>query len=328
MSAAKGPPYATRVVFLGSGAFAVPSLDALLSMPDIDVVGVVSAPDRPVGRRGLVTPTPVTSRALDSGLPVLRPDRLRAPEAVAAVADLAPDLGVLADYGQIVPPILLDRPSHGILNVHPSLLPRHRGATPIAAAILAGDAETGVTIIRMDAGLDTGPIVAVDRWTLRGDETAPELEGTAAARGAQLLIATMPRWLAGAAHPMPQDEAAATLTRPFRREDGRLDGSVPAAVLERRVRALMPWPGTFLETASGRLVIERASLAAAREDDRPGRIVADGDGLALATVDGRLQLLAVRAAGGRSMTGADHRRGAGRRLVGTDVHAAADPPDA
>jgi methionyl-tRNA formyltransferase len=147
-------------VFFGSGAFAIPSLEALLASPHVTVVTVVTAPDRPVGRRAEPTPTPVAARARAAGLALSQPPRVRAPEVVAELAALAPELGVLADYGQIVPPAVLELPARGILNVHPSLLPRHRGATPVPATILAGDAEAGVTIIRMDAGLDTGPIVA------------------------------------------------------------------------------------------------------------------------------------------------------------------------
>jgi methionyl-tRNA formyltransferase len=304
-------------VFFGSGSFAVPVLEALLASAGISVVGVVSAPDRPAGRRGALTPTPVGALARAAGLELLRPARVRAAEAIAEIAALSPGLGVLADYGQIVPPALLDLPTHGILNVHPSLLPRHRGATPVPATILAGDPEAGVTIILMDAGLDTGPILAAERWPLRGDETAPDLELEAAARGARLVTSILPPWLAGELRPVPQDETAATLTRPFRRGDGLLDPGRSAAELERRVRALTPWPGTFLETARGRLVVHRAAVGEGSRGDRAGEFVADGDGLALGTADGRLRLLEVQPAGGRRMTAAEFRRGVGRRLVGT-----------
>ncbi len=308
-----------RVVFFGSGAFAVPCLDALLASAAVRVVGVVSAPDRPAGRQGTLSPTPVTEHARAARLTVLQPERLRAPEAIAAVAALAPELGVLADYGQIVPHEVLDVPVRGILNVHPSILPRHRGATPVPATIMAGDAEAGVTIIAMDAGLDTGPIVAVERWPLRGDETTPALEAAAAIRGSRLLASILPGWLAGELAPTAQDEAAATLSRPFRREDGRLDPALPAADLERRVRALQPWPGTFAETVAGRLAVHRAAVGAGSGDDRPGRLVADGDGLALTTALDRLRLLEVQLAGGRRMTAVELCRGAGRALPGSAV---------
>lgn len=306
---------AARIVFFGSGAFAVPALDALLALPDVTIVGVVSAPDRPAGRAGTLTPTPVTVRAREAGLTVLQPARVREPSVVEAIAALAPDLGVLADYGQLIPPALIAVPRRGILNVHPSLLPRHRGATPVAATILAGDAEAGVTIIAMDVGLDTGPIVAAERWPLEPTATAPDLEAEAAIRGGRLLAGVLAAWLAGDLPAVAQDEAGATLTAPFSREDGRLDAARPAVELERRVRALAPWPGTFLDTPLGRLGIHRAAVGETRPYDRAGALVADGDGLALATSDGRLRFLEVQLAGGRRMAAAELRRGAGRHLV-------------
>ncbi|TAL11716.1 MAG: methionyl-tRNA formyltransferase, partial [Chloroflexota bacterium] len=149
-----------RTIFFGSGSFAIPSLEALVRRPEIEIIAVITPPDGPVGRRGVLTPVPVATAAEQLGLPVERIKRVRADPAVRAIRDLAPDLGVLADFGQLVPQAVIDVPAHGILNVHPSILPRHRGATPIPATILAGDDEAGVTIMQMDAGLDTGPIVA------------------------------------------------------------------------------------------------------------------------------------------------------------------------
>lgn len=308
-----------RVVFFGAGAFGRPMLEALVGLAGVEVVGVVSAPDRPTGRGGRLTPTPVTDVARGRGLQVLRPARLREPATVAAIEALRPDLGVLADYGRIVPQSILDLPPAGILNVHPSLLPRHRGATPIGATIMAGDDHAGVTIIRMDAGLDTGPIVASTSWPLVGTETAPELELEAGRVGARLLVDTIPDWLRGERAAVPQDEAAATMTRPFRREDGRLDPMRSVVELERQVRALEPWPGTFVETAAGRLAVLAASAGEGRPDDVPGAVVEDGPGLALACLDGRLRLTRVQLAGGRAMPIAEFRRGAGRRLAGSRV---------
>ncbi len=320
--AAAGPgprPDPPRVVFFGSGSFAVPILEALMADPAVLVVAVVSTPDRPAGRRATPVATPVGALAVGLGLPLLRPERLREPSVVAAIAALDADLGVLADYGRIVPPDLLTVPRHGILNVHPSILPRHRGATPVPATILADDPEAGVTVMAMDAGLDTGPVVASRRWPLRGDETAPELEAVAAVAGAALLAETLPGWIAGTIPAVPQDETRATLTRPFRRADGQLDPARPAAELERRVRALRPWPGTYLETTRGRLAVHEAATAPAEPGDRAGHLVASGDGIALATGAGRLVLGLVQPAGGRPMPGPAFRRGAGRALVGTAV---------
>jgi methionyl-tRNA formyltransferase len=306
----------TRVVFFGSGEFAIPTLDALLARPDVHVVAVVSTPDRPAGRSGRLRPTPVSEHARHLGLPLLQPSRLRTPEAIAAIAALQVDLGVLADYGRVVPPGILELPPLGILNVHPSLLPRHRGATPVAATILAGDPQAGVTVMAMDEGLDTGPLLASRSWSLADDVTAPELEAEAARVGAELLIEVLSSWVAGRLPATPQAEDAATLTRPLVRDDGRLDPSRSARELERMVRALRPWPGTFIELDGSRLIVLAASLAPSGPTDRPGRIVAEGRGIALATTDGRLVLDEVQPSSGQPMSGEAFRRGRGRHLIG------------
>jgi methionyl-tRNA formyltransferase len=301
---------AARTVFFGSGAFAVPILATLADSPEVSLAAVVSAPDRPAGRRGGPTATPVTDLARRLGIALVQPERLRAPDAMAAVQAVRPQLGVLADYGLIVPGAMLDLFPDGILNVHPSLLPRHRGATPIQAAILAGDARAGVSVIRMDAGTDTGPIVASVDWPLGGSETAPEVEAVAARAGADLVTGLLRAWLDSAIAGHPQDEALATLTRPLSREDGRLDPSRGAAALERQVRAYQPWPGSFLETPGGRLVVWGAEVGTELTGDTPGRLEPDADGgLALTTAGGRLRLREVQPAGGRRMSGAELLRG-------------------
>lgn len=303
-----GDPVGT--IFLGSGGFAVPILVALASAPEVQLIGVLAAPDRPSGRRGSLTPVPVATKARELGLPLLQPGRLRAPEAVAKVAALHPGLGVLADYGQIVPASILAVPAYGILNVHPSALPRHRGATPIPATIAAGDPIAAVTLMRMDEGLDTGPIVAQETWPLGGTETSETLEREAATRGADLVLRSLRSWLEGSLPAIPQSDAEATLTRPLRREDGRLDLTRPAVDLERQVRAHVPWPGSFVDTGLGRLIVRRAGVVPAEPGDMPGRVVADGgDGLALTTGDGRLSLEEAQLAGRRSMDAASLRRG-------------------
>ena len=315
----KGRP--ARTIFFGSGAFGVPILDALTDAPEVEVVGIISVPDRVAGRRREPTAVPVAARAAALGLPLLQPALLRAPSTVAELAALGADLGVLADFGRIVPPAILELPRHGILNVHPSLLPRHRGASPIPAAILAGDAETGVTIIRMDAGLDTGPIVAAEAWPLDGTETAPLLEARAAEAGAKLLRATLGPWLAERIEVRPQDEALATLTRPFSREDGRLDTDAPVLELERRIRALQPWPGTWVETLAGRLAILRAEAVPGwlgSEAAEPGRFGRFG----LHARDGYLALREVQPAGGRRMSFEELVRGR-PGIVGSSVVPAA-----
>lgn len=317
------PDDPVRTIFFGSGAFAVPVLDALMADAGVAVVAVVTAPDRPAGRRGRLSPVPVAAAAKAHGLPLLQPSSLRDAMAVDAIRSVGPALGVLADYGRLVPAPVLAIPPRGFLNVHPSLLPGHRGAAPIPATILADDPRAGVTLMAMDAGLDTGPIVAAAAWPLTGIETAPELEARAATEGAALLRASLPDWLAGRLPPRPQDEAAATLTRPLRREDGRLDGATPARLLERHVRAYVPWPGTFVETELGRVAVHRTDVAPAEPGDRAGTLVGDGAGVALATVEDRLRLLEVQPAGGRPMSGEAWRRGhpgaVGATVIGRDA---------
>jgi methionyl-tRNA formyltransferase len=299
-----------RTVFFGSGGFAVALLDAVTAAPELELVAVVTAPPRPAGRGGKPRPTAVAQAAAARGWLILCPERLRDSEFLAALGDLRPAIGVLADYGKILPAAVLELPPHGILNVHPSLLPRHRGATPIPAAILAADREVGVSIIRMDAGLDTGPLVAAERTPLGPDEDAPALEGRLSRLGAALLGRVVGPYLEGIVVPVPQAAEGATLTRPLSREDGRLDPSRPAVELERQVRAFRPWPGTFVDLAAGgRLGVLRAAVAPSQAGDRPGTLVADGDGLALATADGRLRLSEVKPAAGRAMEGPAYRRG-------------------
>lgn len=301
---------AVRAVFFGSGSFAVPILDALADMPGVRVEAVVSAPDRPVGRKAIVTPTPVTARARELGLPVLQPVRVRRPESVEALAAMAPDLIVLADYGQLIPRVLLDLPARGFLNLHPSALPRHRGAAPIPATILAGDTESAVTLIVVTEEMDAGPIVATQPLDVRPDDTAVTLEARASDVAAVLLRRALPEWLAGRLATRPQPTEGVTMTRPLRREDGRLDPGRSAVELERQVRAYQPWPGAYLETREGRLIVWKAGVADGESGDVAGRVVATSEaGLALATFDGRLVLHTLQRAGGREMEAGDFIRG-------------------
>lgn len=317
-----GPPgRRARTVFIGTGPFGIEVLRSLARggrHDPFELVGVVTTPGRPAGRRGEVQPSPIENAAREMRLgTVLALPRLRPAESVAAVLALQPDLVVLADDGRIVPPGLLDVPN-GALNLHPSLLPRHRGATPISSTIMAGDTHTGVTIIRMDDGIDTGPIVAVDRVPLTGRETAPALEAQLAGVAAGLLRRILPQWLSGSITPTPQASDGGTLTHLLRREDGRLDPSSPVAALERRVRAYQPWPGTYLETPLGRLAIHAASIGPLLDGDREGTLTAHGDGLAVVAQDGRLVIQEAQPAGGRRMSAAELRRGR-PGLVGAPV---------
>jgi methionyl-tRNA formyltransferase len=304
------PEAGVRTVFFGSGGFAVPVLEALVSMVGIDVVAVVSVPDRPVGRKAVMTPTPVTARARELHLAVLQPVRVRRPEAVAEIEGLAPQLVVLADYGQLIPRSLLDLPARGFLNLHPSALPRWRGAAPIPATILAGDTKSAVTLMVVSEEMDAGLIVAVEPLDVRPDDTAVTLEERAAEVAARLTRRALPEWLNGRIAARPQPDEGVTLTRPLRREDGLLDPTRPAARLERQVRAYQPWPGAFLETAEGRLIVWRARVTPSDPADEAGRIAAvGGDGLALATASGRLLLDEVQLAGKKRVSAAELRRG-------------------
>jgi methionyl-tRNA formyltransferase len=299
-----------RTVFFGSGHFAVPILDALVAIPGISVVAVVSAPDRPVGRKAVVTATPVTERAGELGLSLLQPGRVRTPESVEALRAIAPDLAILADYGQLIPAPLLELPPRGFLNLHPSALPRHRGAAPIPATILAGDTESAVTLIVVSEEMDAGPILAIEPLVVRADDTAITLEERASEAAASLLARALPDWLAGRLQPRPQPREGVTLTRPLKRSDGLLDAQRTAPELERQVRAYQPWPGSYLERPQERLIVWQARSVEPEPGDLAGRLVGTLDGgLALATVSGRLVLEVVQRPGGRRMTAAEYRRG-------------------
>ena len=305
-----------RTLFFGSGAVALPALRRLLESDLVELESVVTAPARPAGRRQVLTPTPVAVLAAEQGLTTRTPSSLRQPDVIAELRATGPGLIVLADYGRIIPAEVLAIPAHGALNLHPSLLPRHRGAAPVQAAIAAGDRVTGVTLMRMDEGLDTGPIVAQVEVPLAGDEIAPALEARLAEVGAELLVGSLASWLGGSLRARPQPEAGASLTRPLRREDGRLDPLRPARELERRVRAYQPWPGTFVELEGERLKVWAAGVLEAAAGvletpagAAPGSLVPCDDTLALVTVDGLLRLDEVQPPGKRRMPGPDYRRG-------------------
>lgn len=301
-----------RTLFFGSGSVALPALSGLLVSGLVEIDSVITAPPRPAGRKGLLTPTPVAELAAARGLPMRTPLTLRDAAVLAELEAVAAELIVLADYGRIIPAAILDLPRHGALNIHPSLLPRHRGAAPVVGAILAGDETTGVTVMRMDEGLDTGPIVAQRVVPLDGREVAPELEAQLAELGAELLVARLPAWLDGSLSARPQPQAGASLTRLLRREDGRLDPQRSAVELERQVRAYQPWPGSFLEIDDVRVKVWQAALLEQSIAVRPGDVVLAEGTLALGTVDGVLRLDEVQPAGKRRMSGAEYRRG--RRL--------------
>jgi methionyl-tRNA formyltransferase len=311
-----------RVIFMGTPEFAVPSLQALLAQHHI--AGVVTQPDRPAGRGRKLVASPVKELALALGLPLFQPTSLRPPEAVAHLAAWRPDVIVVAAFGQILRPPVLDLPPHGCLNVHASLLPRYRGAAPIAAAILAGEAVTGVTIMRMDEGMDTGPILAQARCPIAPDDTTATLSAALGDLGAQLLVDTLPAWLAGQVEARPQDPSQATYCRPLEKEDGRLDWTRPAAHLDRQVRACDPWPGAFTTWQGQRLKVLRArphpeQPSAVRPepppDALPAQVVALDEGIGVVTGQGILELLEVQLAGKQPVTAGAFARGQ-RDLLG------------
>ena len=303
-----------RTIFFGSGPVALPVLARLLESDLVTVESVVTAPPRPAGRKQVLTPTPVAKLATAHGLSVRLPITLRDAAVVDELRAVDPGLIVLADYGRIIPGTALALPPHGALNIHPSLLPRYRGAAPVVGTILAGDSVGGVTVMAMDEGLDTGPIVAQAEIALDGTEIAPELEERLAVLGADLLIATLPAWLDGTRKAQPQPTEGISLTRQLKREDGRLDPRRPAIELERQVRAYQPWPGSFIElggdgSSAERLKVWAASLADQRVLGDPGALVPIGETLGLVTADGVLRLDEVQPAGKRRMRGVEYRRG-------------------
>jgi methionyl-tRNA formyltransferase len=302
-----------RVLFMGTPDFAVPSLRALTQQANagLAVAGVVTRPDKPVGRKQQVVFSPVKQFALEHDIPVYQPGPLRRPEALALLRDLAPDLIVVAAFGQILPPEVLTLPLHGCLNVHASLLPRWRGASPINASILAGDAETGATIMLMDAGLDTGPALARRATPIGADETAGELSDRLALLGAEALVETLPRWLAGVLTLEPQDESRATMTRLLQKSDGRLDWQRPADELANQVRAYTPWPGAYTTWEGRTLKVLRARAIPFETDLPPGACLVPAGDTSLAVIcgEGALALEVIQLEGKRAMPSAEVVRG-------------------
>jgi methionyl-tRNA formyltransferase len=246
---------ALRIIFLGTAELSCASLQALADDAKFQIAAVVTQPDRPKGRDLKLQPSPVKSLALRLGLPVLQPERARDEKFIAELRALQPDLIIVVAYGQILPPAILDLPRHGCLNVHTSLLPKYRGAAPIQWAIASGDTETGVTIMKMDVGLDTGDIIATRRTPIQPEDNSATLYDRLAQLGAELLAQTIPDYVAGKIQPRPQPAAGASQAPKIKKEDGRIDWNRPARENWNRLRAFTPWPGafTFLRSAEHRL---------------------------------------------------------------------------
>lgn len=301
-----------RIAFLGTGTVGVPLLARL---PDLaDELLIISQPDRPAGRGLQTRPSPVAAWAREHGLRVETPSRLRSEEGRGVLRGFTPDGMLLVAYGQLVPSDLLEVAARAPLNVHPSLLPRHRGAAPVASTILAGDPVAGVSLMVMTEALDAGPVVAQWSVPLTGDETTPELEAHLGRLAAEVVPDELLRWAAGEIAPRPQDEAAATLIRPFRRADGWIDWRRPAEAVDRQVRALQPWPGAWT-TLDGRRLHVRAAHPVAGVNDVPIGALLPGDWPRVACGHGALALDVVQSEGRPAMPADAWRRGLPRDHV-------------
>ena len=291
---------------MGSPDFALPSLRALVNV--YEVVGVVTQPDRASGRGRELKSLPVKVLAQELEIPVIQPEKLRASEAMEQLRASGPDLIVVAAFGQILRKDVLDLPRYGCINVHASLLPRWRGAAPINAAILHGDEETGITIMKMDVGLDTGPILTQRSIRLTREDTAGSATGKLSQLGAELLIETLPGYLFGEIAPVPQPEQGATYAPMLKKEEGRLDFTRPAEELERRVRAFNPWPGAFMELDGALLKVHRAHVEAGNAQAGERLVYRDQPGVGAG--GGLLILDEVQPAGKKSMSGKSFLAGA------------------
>ena len=299
------------MVFMGTPASAVPVVSALLDQ-GYDVVGVLTRPDRPAGRGRRVAPPEVKRFALTLGLRVLQPSSLRRDEAARReLASLRPDVIVVAAYGLLLPPQVLELPRLGCLNVHPSLLPRYRGPSPAASAILNGDPVTGVTIMLIDEGMDSGPTLAQRETLIGADETTSALTARLLQMGASLLMEVLPRWQQGGIEARPQDESSATITRRLTKEDGKIDWGRSAEHIARQVRAYHPWPGAFTYWR-GRLLKVREAAAIDRKGGpgaSPGKVISLPDMVGIVTGEGVLGLQRVQLEGRRAVTGHEFVRG-------------------
>ncbi len=298
-----------RIIFMGTADLSCASLSALHQGPEFQVVQVVTQPDRPKGRDLKLTPSPVKALAISLGLPVRQPERAREESFIRELASLKPDLIAVAAYGQILPQAILDMPSHGCLNVHTSLLPRYRGAAPIQWAILNGDPLTGVTIMKMDAGLDTGDIVTQEETAIEPSDTSATLHDRLAQIGACLLVRTIPGFIRGRLIPRPQDASLATQAPKIKKEHGRMDWTQPAHVLWNRVRGLIPWPGAYchLPGANGqRVLLKIWSAEVVNGTGQPGDILeATKDRLVIACGSAALSLTSLQRDGSRRMATRD-----------------------
>lgn len=295
-----------KIIFMGSSDFSAVILRALASQ--YSIVTVITQPDKPAGRGKQLTAPPVKILAEELGLTCIQPPRLRVPEVFEQLQQVAPDLIVVAAYGQILRQNILDLPRYGCINVHASYLPRWRGAAPIQAAILHGDDFTGVTIMKMDAGIDTGPELAKTKVAISLDDTSPSLSNKLAQVGAGLLLETLSGYLSGVTVPVPQVEDGATYASMIKKEEGQLDFSAPVMAIERKIRAFYDWPGTWMEW-EGQILKIRKAVTQYNKDSVPGQHGVSNGFPTIGALDGDLVLLEVQPSGKRWMNGADFLRG-------------------
>ncbi len=292
-----------NLVFLGTPEFAVPTLDALIAAGHT-VLTVVTQPDRPKGRHQTLTPSPVKVAALRHGLPVFQPERIRHADSIEHLRALAPEAMVIVGYGQIIPQSIIDIAPLGIINVHASLLPELRGAAPIQWSIARGYEKTGVTTMKIDAGLDTGDIVMKWETPVDPDETAPELSPRLASAGANLLVETLDGLVKGTVKPVPQDGALATWAPILKKEDGRIDWTLPAKTIHNLIRGLQPWPGAHTIFRGQSLHLWRSRLAANKSNLAPGALIADSGMFAVAGDGNTLEILELQLEGRKRMPAA------------------------
>lgn len=295
-----------RFVFFGTDSFVVPVLEALLTLP-YECVGVVTAPDKK-GRKDQLIPSPIKSVAEAHGLAVFTPQKMK--DFFDVYQNLRPDFAVVASYGKIIPQSFIDATPSGILNVHPSLLPRHRGPSPVPATILAGDTQTGVSIMKIDAGVDTGDLLAVETMSLAGTETTSKLLETLFVAGASLLKKILPMYLEGKLSLHPQEKEGATHSSMFSKSDGKINFLETAENIERKVRALNPWPGTYA-TLDGQTVkiLSVRMTPSLKNDLAPGTIRAEKNKIFVATADGLMEILALQPEGKKRQTADEFLRG-------------------
>lgn len=298
-----------RIVFMGTPEFAVPSLEALLKSDD-SVVGIVTQPDRPRGRGQRLSPSPVKVIAQREQIPLLQPTKMKDPAFLAELSSWKPDLIAVAAFGRILPPAILSLPPRGCINVHGSLLPKYRGAGPIQWALINGEAETGITTMLMDEGMDTGAMLLQAKINIGPEDTAGSLSSRLAELGGRLLVETLSQLKAGTLTPLPQDHSQATLAPLLKKEDGVIDWSLPAISIANRIRGLTPWPGAFTFLGADRWTIYRAVAIDEAATPSPGQITAlTKDAIHVATGSGVLAIHELQAANGRRMPVAQYLTG-------------------